>query len=79
MIRRRGLPWAIAGFSTGLLILLSLIWPMAGRSQVSHVATGKGGAVASVDHRATQVGIDVLKTGGNAVDAAVATAAALGV
>ncbi|MEL6398430.1 MAG: gamma-glutamyltransferase [Cyanobacteria bacterium J06626_4] len=79
MTRRRGLSWAIAGFSTGLLILLSLIWPMAGRSQVSHVATGRGGAVASVDHRATQVGIEVLKAGGNAVDAAVATAAALGV
>ncbi|MGD1941178.1 MAG: gamma-glutamyltransferase [Leptolyngbyaceae cyanobacterium] len=79
MIRRRSLPWAIAGFGTGLLIVLTLIWPLAGRSQVSHVAMGTGGAVASVDQRATQVGIDVLQAGGNAVDAAVATAAALGV
>lgn len=42
-------------------------------------ARGKSGAVASVDVRATQIGIDVLKAGGNALDAAVATAAALGV
>ncbi|MBD2258263.1 gamma-glutamyltransferase [Pseudanabaena sp. FACHB-2040] len=45
----------------------------------SVVAQGRGGAVATVDARATQIGIDVLKRGGNAIDAAVATAAALGV
>lgn len=41
--------------------------------------TGSGGAVSSVDAVASQVGIDVLAKGGNAADAAVATAAALGV
>ena len=48
-------------------------------SQNRYVARGHGGAVASVDENATRIGVQVLRAGGTATDAAVATAAALGV
>ena len=42
-------------------------------------STGTGGAAASVERLATQAAIDRLRAGGNAIDAAVATAGVLGV
>jgi gamma-glutamyltranspeptidase / glutathione hydrolase len=43
------------------------------------LAVGRGGAASTVDFDATRVAIDVLQRGGNAIDAAVAAAATLGV
>ncbi|MGP3590568.1 gamma-glutamyltransferase [Vagococcus sp. WN89Y] len=48
-------------------------------ADVFHPVSARQGMVASVDETATRVGVDILKQGGNAVDAAVAVGYALAV
>lgn len=74
----------------GLVASCALVAPMAQATpgtppkppsppEKNATAVGFGGAVSSVDPNATRIGVEVLRRGGTATDAAVATAAALGV
>jgi gamma-glutamyltranspeptidase/glutathione hydrolase len=61
-----------------ILMCAALAWPVAAFAKQA-VAVGTGGAVASDSAVATRAGLEVLRRGGTAADAAVAVASTLGV
>jgi gamma-glutamyltranspeptidase/glutathione hydrolase len=60
-------------------LLLSVASPGTAQVDAGRTAIGSHGAVVSVDGHATQVGLQVLRDGGNAIDAAIAVGLALAV
>jgi len=68
--------WGVFRFFIILILLANQFFCT---SQENKGVVGKNGMIVSVDEYASQVGIDILKKGGNAVDAAVAVGFALAV
>lgn len=65
--------------SMRVLLVLALTWSGQALAASPQPATGENGMVVTAQHLATDVGVDILRRGGNAVDAAVAVGYALAV
>jgi gamma-glutamyltranspeptidase / glutathione hydrolase len=68
---------SVKALTCGLILSIVLAPPLA--LAKTPVATGTGGAVATISEKASAAALAILNQGGNAVDAAVAAAATLGV
>ena len=66
-------------FAAGALATLVALHPLVSLAASQAPAAGEHGMVVTAQHLATHVGVDVLKKGGNAIDAAVAVGYALAV
>ncbi len=70
---------SLAGGTPALAVAEPGVTQSADAVQYGRLAMGTHGAVVSVDGHATRVGLDILRAGGNAVDAAIAVGMALAV
>src|SRR5919204_2510176 len=79
-MQSRGLRLLLVALATAIALVFGVTAAAdVGSGSGPPASGGTGGAAASVERLATQAAIDTLKSGGNAVDAAVAAAGVLGV